>query len=236
MKFLQAWLVAFCLIWSPIAHAVFGERFFLDQSSFPKAPPTFRASAYSAISSSTVINKPTGTISGDLMFAVFNDYTSTDSISTLSGWIALPNGNNTASSFYVFYKVAGVSEPSSYTWTCSSTCTSGVGVIASYTGTLPLIDVASASVTYVGASVLTITLPSITTLHAGALLAVLGQFDGTACSASGFTSEVGVESSFSGACIIDKTNGSIGATGSVIVTGNGAYGYVSGILVQIYSS
>ena len=83
-------------------------------------PPTFVASASdNSGSSSPVVNKPTGTASGDLMIAVISAATNSTSGPTCSGWTQLAwSGSGGLVSYAILYKVAGGSEPSSYTFSC----------------------------------------------------------------------------------------------------------------------
>jgi len=68
----------------------------------------------SAGSSSVTVNKPTNTQEGDIMFCMISIETSYPN-SVPSGWSSY-NGQNTQ----LFWKIAGSSEPSSYTWGFSS--------------------------------------------------------------------------------------------------------------------
>jgi len=86
----------------------------------------FRAAAQAGVISgvtSLTINKPTGTTSGDVMIAAiaFRPYNAT--LTAPSGWTLIRKtsqsvGNNLAQAIY--RKVAGASEPASYTWTLGS--------------------------------------------------------------------------------------------------------------------
>src|SRR5947208_17106721 len=84
------------------------------------ADPAFRASASAnnvSGSTSLAINVPSGTQSGDVMVAHVVVQTSGNSIAAPSGWHMIKRqdtSTNLATATY--YKVAGSSEPSSYTW------------------------------------------------------------------------------------------------------------------------
>ncbi len=82
------------------------------------------------------INAPTGTASGDVLFACIVGTSATD-FTPPSGWstlIALNNGDGTAPvGEAVFYKVAGASEPASYTFTSAGATIAG-GIVAGYIG------------------------------------------------------------------------------------------------------
>ena len=80
-------------------------------------PPEFVSVASTQNASSgydLIINKPAGTIEGDLMFSIRVG----DTISpweVVAGWTVILLGGEVE----IAYKVAGASEPSSYTWTCT---------------------------------------------------------------------------------------------------------------------
>lgn len=87
----------------------------------PTVAPEFvaSASAQSTSSSTTqVVNKPAGTVEGDLMIAIM----ARDGVANWTGdtdWTEVAD-QNTSPSLRVAYKVAGASEPSSYTFTMGS--------------------------------------------------------------------------------------------------------------------
>lgn len=73
------------------------------------------AHQYQYYAGSLTISKPTGTTSGDLLIAVIGGTKS----STPSGWTQLSDvdsGGSSTGHVYVYYKIAGGSEPSSYTF------------------------------------------------------------------------------------------------------------------------
>jgi len=81
-----------------------------------------------------VITKPTGAISGDVMVAEVTVHTAGNSIAAPSGWnLVLRQDTGTALSTASYEKVATSSEPSSYTWTFS-TSGEASGGIGSYIG------------------------------------------------------------------------------------------------------
>jgi len=82
------------------------------------------ATEHSAANSTALtIDKPAGTAEGDLLVAVLagRDDDGTNSFTTLTGWTAVAfQGEDTGSGntmIGLFYKKAGASEPTSYTWT-----------------------------------------------------------------------------------------------------------------------
>jgi hypothetical protein len=77
------------------------------------------ASEASTTNSGTLaLDKPTGTIQGDLMLTYVNSYTGAADPTAPSGWtkIRLVNGGSGVIGLSAWYKIAGASEPASYTW------------------------------------------------------------------------------------------------------------------------
>lgn len=82
------------------------------------------------------INKPAGTVSGDVMIAGIAVRPETATITPPSGWTLVrrvDNANPNANSLAIYRKVAGGSEPSSYGWTFS-TSTGSAGGILTFSG------------------------------------------------------------------------------------------------------
>ena len=72
---------------------------------------------YTSPATSITVNKPTGTVEGDLMIFHLNIDTESQTINTLSGWTQIffeATGITMTSAAY--YKIAGASEPSDYTF------------------------------------------------------------------------------------------------------------------------
>lgn len=118
----------------------------------PTGAPKFiaRASAQTTTTLSTqIVNKPTGTIEGDLMVAVMSRVGATLWAGD-TGWTEVADQGATPS-LRVAYKVAGASEPSSYTFTMDSSSAAKSAAILTYrygaydtigsftTGTNPLV-------------------------------------------------------------------------------------------------
>ncbi len=97
--------------------------------------PTFIASASTqntATGATLVVNKPSGTLQGDLMVAVMAGGTgSTTTWTGDTGWTEVAD-LNTKPSLRLAYKVAGSSEPSSYTFTASGSGNNNSGCILTY--------------------------------------------------------------------------------------------------------
>ena len=72
-------------------------------------------------STSGTVNKPGGTVAGDLLIAVFSLEKGSAVNLTFSGWTKLTEQNNgTDVGLESYYKIAGTSEPSSYSFTFST--------------------------------------------------------------------------------------------------------------------
>lgn len=95
-----------------------------------------RGTATSATSTNTnlTINKPTGVVSGDVM--IVNITSNNGGTPSLSGWNSLGtgifNGSNLRAT--VLYKVAGGSEPSSYTFALGTGANNAIGTIIAFSG------------------------------------------------------------------------------------------------------
>lgn len=96
----------------------------------------YRASATASNSSSStvVINKPTGTVDGDVMICIINANTSSTTITPPAGWTLIRSLTTPfiTANASTYYKVAS-SEGSSYTFTLSSSQRNS-GIISSFSG------------------------------------------------------------------------------------------------------
>jgi hypothetical protein len=113
-------------------------------------------------SMNAVVNKPTGTMQNDLMIiGIMYEKGNSETISSAPGWILIRRTDNGANcGMATYYKVAGISEPSSYSFSFSNGSKWSIG-ISRITGaniTVP-VDVSGGSTGF-GSSV---TAPSITT-------------------------------------------------------------------------
>lgn len=110
------------LVWSASADAT-GVQLQIYKKNTTVTKPTFVASANtqnSAASTSLVVNKPAGTQAGDLMVAVMAGGTSSGFTWTGdTGWNELAD-QSSKPSLRLAYKVAGSSEPASYTFTATA--------------------------------------------------------------------------------------------------------------------
>lgn len=88
-------------------------------------------------STSCTVNKVTGTASGHFMVAQVVINSTTVTITPPSGWTLYASGTVTGGKMEIYIKIAGGSEPSSYTWNFSSSVACAVGLqclanVASY--------------------------------------------------------------------------------------------------------
>jgi MSHA biogenesis protein MshQ len=87
---------------------------------------------------SLTINRPPGTVSGDVMIASIVVRPSSVNITAPAGWAAqaagLQNATGNSSRQQIFYRVAGGAEPASYTWLFDSAHTGAAGGIISFSG------------------------------------------------------------------------------------------------------
>lgn len=89
----------------------------------PDFPTTFVADASNAIlaANSVVVAKPTGTLPGDFMIAIGQGNTAPNALNAPAGWSISYSPPGVTSPFYIWRKVAGGSEPSSYTFAQTDT-------------------------------------------------------------------------------------------------------------------
>lgn len=182
-----------------------------------------------ASSNSATCSKPTGTTSGDLLVASVTSYTDAAS---LTGWTAVAGASGSYSSAYfgtILWKIAGGSEPASYTFT-----TAGAAVfhsiiirVSGHDATTP-IDVSSVITDGTGV------IPSVTTTSAGALLIAYALSDVTTTAPTGMTSRanVGPDTTLGAFYLGSSTEdrASAGATGTRTYTGAGGTTYVAGMV------
>ena len=141
---------------------------------------TFRSAAqYFATTgvNSLTINKPTGTVNGDVMIAAIGIRPNTASITAPSGWTLIKRtdqSGGTASSQALYWKAAGSSEPSNYTWTFSSSTGSAGGIATFYNvNTANPVNVSGGQAT---GSALAHSTPSVTTTATNTMVIAVQSF------------------------------------------------------------
>jgi hypothetical protein len=173
--------------------------------------------------SSLVISVPSGVVAGDVMIAAVDAEGST-AITPPGGWSSTGLFAGTTNYGYsgVYFRVAGSSEPSSYSWSLG-TSRKAVGKITAYTGVENSAPIEVTATTAGGLTGTSDSAPSITTTVANttvlmefAALNSLGSFTitpptGTNTRASAFTSGAG---SVVGAEVQDFVQATAGATGT----------------------
>ncbi len=160
----------------------------------------FRAAASAGAPSGTLtltIAKPTGTVSGDVMIAAIGVRPNTAVITPPSGWTLIrrtDQASGAANSQAIYRKVAGESEPASYSWTFN-TSTGSAGGIMTFWGvsTTSPINVENGQAT---SSALTHSTPSVTTTIDNTLLVTAHSFSSAATwtAPTGMTEAVDVAS------------------------------------------
>lgn len=131
----------------------------------------------SATANSVVVNKPTGTVDGDVMIAVFNHATGTTdmALTAPAGWTVIGTaGINGDLNGKAWYKVAS-SEGASYTFT-SSTSNDGVIMIASYSGVNTTTPINTSAQNYPAATSATCSI-AVTTTAANCMLVMIAIAD-----------------------------------------------------------
>jgi RHS repeat-associated protein len=194
----------------------------------PAAPGVYRSasSAATAPITSHTIAKPAGVVTNDVLVAGIT-MRGAPTITAPSGWtLVRSDASGSTVTQAVYRKVAGGSEPASYTWTFGAPIDGVVGAIAAYSGvnTTTPIDVSGGQA---NASSTSVTAPSVTTTVTNTKL--VGFFgtadDATFTAPSGMTerTDILINSSQDGsASSADVTQASAGATGTKVATASKA--------------
>ncbi len=172
------------------------------------------------------INVPAGVQAGDLLVSVLGENQQTGT--TLPGGWTLAtalNYSGTNRSLTVAYKIAGPSEPASYTFTLNAAA-DGAHLLACYRDTDQGATINVGPVTSTALATTNIVLPTMTTTVNGCLaLWVAGDNNANALGASGGTTVRGEQfnaTAFNRAWLADETIASKGATGTRTATTGGA--------------
>lgn len=144
------------------------------------------------------INRPAGTVTGDVMMASVTVNPSTVTITPPVGWSLIREtvqGSATTSRLATYYRVAGVGEPASYAWSFSASHAGAAGGIASFSGVdnVTPFDAEAGSAT---ASALTHVAPTVTTTLSNGMLLTTHAYasSGTWAPPGGMTEAVDVAS------------------------------------------
>ena len=133
----------------------------------PALAQAVRASAQAGATTgvlSLTVNKPAGTVTGDVMIAAIAVRPNTATITAPAGWTLIRRTNQAAtnaSSQATYRKVAAAGEPANYTWTFNTSTGSAGGIMTLFgVNTAAPVDIENGQVT---ASALTHAAPSVTT-------------------------------------------------------------------------
>ena len=197
-----------------------------------------RGSSVNGTSTSTTltINKPTGVVAGDVMIVNICQRGNGTTAPSLAGWTAISSGaiDGGTTLGALLYKVAGASEPASYTFTLGTGANNNTGTIVAFSGVdvsgpTPF-DVAPGSLSLSGASGKTATATGITTVSANAAVIMFAQSSDNQTMGSWNTTNPGslteiYEDQYNGTGSNDQTIGAAialkpaaGATGNGTVT------------------
>jgi len=107
--------------------------FTFTTTNAPPVVPAFRSA--STVTNGTTVSKPSGVVSGDLLLATLEVDEDPAPVSAPSGWTLLQDtvgAGGTGNAFHtqVWWKLAGSSEPSSYTWVVSGGPWVDIGLLA----------------------------------------------------------------------------------------------------------
>ncbi len=167
------------------------------------------------------VNVPTGTLANHVMIAVLS-VRGNQTFTTPAGWTPVPNASQVTASAglsqIAYYRVAGGSEPASYTFSWSAS-DRGAGAIVTYSGASPCAPV-SASNGQANAASTTITAPSIGNAFTNTMLVGLfgGQRAGLTLTPAAMTAIATVDSGggANGATVLlaEQAQAASGATGT----------------------
>ncbi|TMC10751.1 MAG: hypothetical protein E6J41_07635, partial [Chloroflexi bacterium] len=99
----------------------------------PPVVPAFRSA--STVTNGTTVSKPSGTAAGDLLLATLEVDEDPATVTGPAGWTRIQDtlgagGTGSAYHTQVWWKLAGASEPASYTWTVSGAPWVDIGLLA----------------------------------------------------------------------------------------------------------
>jgi hypothetical protein len=205
----------------------------IPASATPPTPPSgislrsSSANTSGGSSSSLVLNVPAGTQSGDVMVAHVVVRTAGNTITVPTGWTQIVRQDTgSALSTVAYYKIAGSSEPSSYTWTFGTAgeASGGIGSYIGVNNTTPI----DTSHGQLNASSNNVDNTGVTTTEANDMLVyAAGVVEATSVNPpSGFTeSSSSASNSLTTSEVSGKIDSSTGATGTIHGTENGGSSY-----------
>ena len=163
---LNKWTRVFCLLLMTLVVKSVGAQITLRSN-----PTTATGTA------SLTINKPLGVVVGDVMIANVANYLQNTQVSaSCAGWTVIAGTDTDRGRATLLYKIAGASEPSSYTFTVTTGSTASTGAIVAFSGvnTTTPFDVTPATSWYTQSAASLTAVPSITTNTANAAVIMFG--------------------------------------------------------------
>jgi hypothetical protein len=138
-----------------------------------------RGAATSATSTSATvtINKPAGVVSGDIMIANIGNYiNATQASATCTGWTLIAGTDVDRGRATLLYKIAGASEPATYTFSVTNSSTAATGAIIAFSGvnTANPFDVTAANSWNTATLASLSNIPSITTVTNNSAVVMFG--------------------------------------------------------------
>ena len=187
---------------------------------------TYQSQASAAPTSGITItvNKPSGTVEGDVLVAMISVKAGVDlTINPPAGWTAVGQANTAIVSIRtgVWYKVAGASEGGSYAWTSTQTISDATGLILRYAPQSPTTPPGVIDASAMGSAVSPAVAPSLTATENADTLIALFSTNGTPGSTpSGMTQRAAINGANSGAWAYDQQLDAPGAAGTRTWTGS----------------
>jgi hypothetical protein len=180
-----------------------------------------QASATPTSGTTVVVSKPSGTAEGDVLIAMVSISGSNPTITPPSGWTLVVSLGATGGGVNsgVWTKVAGGSEPTTYTWTSSNTIVDSVGAIVRYTPASPTTSPGVIDATAKSAIATPAVAPSVTATGDNDRLICLFTGNTPGSTPSGMAQRVAIDGGSSGVWIYDELLTANGATGTRTWTG-----------------
>lgn len=194
-----------------------------------------QASATPTSGTTVVVSKPSGTIEGDALIAMISIQAGSDLVFTPpSGWTLVGEESlSTGLEVGVWTKIAGASEPTTYTWTSSQAIANAVGAIVRYTPAAPTTPPAVIDATAEGTRSTDAVAPSVTVAGNNDTLICLFTAQTPGSTPSGMTQRVAIDGGGSGAWIYDELLSATGSTGTRTWTGSSfGIGYTVALLAN----
>lgn len=205
---------------------------FLSQGAFGQIAQRGASTNGNSTNTSLTINKPTGVVAGDVMIVNIGQRNNGTTAPTCAGWTAISSGaiDGGTTLGALLYKVAGASEPASYTFTLGAGANNNEGTIVAFSGvdvTGTPFDVAPGSLSVSGGNGSTATATGITTVSANAAVIMFAQVNDNQSMGTWSTTSPGAltelyEDQYNASGAVDLTLGAAWATKATAgATGNG---------------